>query len=158
MKQLLSAVLVAGVLVAASAAALADANVSLADFARLHQVEITFHKAASTQDVDLMMSLFAKDATLTYAGKTYAGADQIRTFFSTVAKPFQPGNHWAAYTPAYRIRLGVDGDHATLYFECLYVDMATGTIMAHTNSDDTLIRSGDHFLIQTMKADKVAGY
>jgi hypothetical protein len=136
----------------------ADSSVSLNDFAQIHQIEITFHQAAATQDVDLMMSLFANNATLTAGGKTYLGKDQIRAYFSRVAKPFQPGNHWAAYTPAYKIRLSVNGNKATLYFECLYVDVATGQIKAHTNSDDTLVRSAGHWLIQTMKAGKVKGF
>lgn len=138
--------------------ALADSAVSPADFAAIHQIEITFHQAASTQNLDLMMSLFADDATLTAGGKMYVGKDQVRSFFANVAAPFQPGNHWSAYTPAYKIRIGVNGNQGTIYFECLYVDSASGKIMAHTNSDDTLIRKGDHWLIETMKAGKVEGY
>src|SRR5205807_3320945 len=118
--------------------------VTPADFAALHKIEITFHQAASTQNLDLMMSLFADDATLTAGGKTYVGKAQVRLFFANVAAPFQPGNHWSAYTPAYKIRVGVSGNQGTLYFECLYVDSVTGKVMAHTNSDDTLTRSGDH--------------
>ena len=151
--------LAAVVLVSASigSTALADSAVSPADFAAIHQIEITFHQAASTQNLDLMMSLFADDATLTAGGKTYVGKDQVRSFFANVAAPFQPGNHWSAYTPAYKIRIGVNGNQGTLYFECLYVD-SSGKIMAHTNSDDTLIRKDDRWLIETMKAGKVEGF
>jgi ketosteroid isomerase-like protein len=55
------------------------------DFMNLHQVEIIFHQAASTKNLDLMMSLFADDATLSVGGKTYSGKDQVRTYFATVA-------------------------------------------------------------------------
>ena len=128
---------------------------SPADAMGLHQVEITFHQAASTKDLDLMMSLFADDATLTAGGKTYVGKSEIRKYFATVAGAFQPNNQWSAYTPAQRIRTTTDGDNATLYFECLYVDRPTKTIKAHTFSDDTLVRSGDRWLIKTMKAGSV---
>ncbi len=125
---------------------------SPSDLFQIHDVEITFHKAASTKDLNLMMSLFTEDATLASGGKTYTGKDQVRTYFATVAGAFQPQNNWAAYTPAYKIRINVDGDRATLYFECLYVDVATSQIKAHTYSDDVLVRSGGHWLIKEMKA------
>jgi hypothetical protein len=48
------------------------------DFMDLHQVEIVFHTAASTKNIDLMMTLFADDATLSVGTKTYAGKDQVR--------------------------------------------------------------------------------
>ena len=126
-----------------------------ADAMGLHQIEITFHQAASTKDLDLMMSLFADNATLTAGGKTYVGKSEIRKYFATVAGAFQPNNEWTAYTPAQRIRTSADGDDATLYFECLYVDRQTKTIKTHTFSDDTLVRSGDRWLIKTMKAGSV---
>jgi SnoaL-like domain len=125
------------------------------EFMELHQVEIIFHTAASTKNLDLMMSLFADDASLSAGGKTYSGKDQVRNYFATVAGSFQPQNQWVAYTPAQRIRFSVNGDRATLYFECLYVDTKAKEIKAHTFSDDTLTRSGDKWLIRTMKAGNV---
>lgn len=154
MKQVLASLVIAG-LVTVNGVARADSAVSLGDFAQIHQIEITFHQAAATQNLDLMMSLFADNASLTAGGKTYVGKQQVRTYFANVAGAFQPGNHWAAYTPAYKIRIGVNGNQGTLYFECLYVDVTTGQIKAHTNSDDTLVRSSNGWLIQTMEAGKV---
>jgi hypothetical protein len=46
------------------------------DFMAIHKIEIIFHEAGTTKNLDLMMSLFAEDATLTSAGKTYQGKDQ----------------------------------------------------------------------------------
>jgi hypothetical protein len=117
------------------------------DLLHIHEVEITFHKAGSTKDLDLMLSLFTDDASLTSGGKTYTGRDQVRTYWIN-AGPFQPQNRWAGYTPAYKIRINVDGDRATLYFECLWVDVATSQIKAHTYSDDVLVRSGGKWLIK----------
>jgi SnoaL-like domain len=125
------------------------------DFMELHQVEIIFHTAASTKNLDMMMSLFADDASLQAGGKTWSGKDQVRNYFATVAGSFQPQNQWAAYTPAYRIRFSVDGNRAHLYFECLYVDTKAREIKAHTFSDDSLIRAGDKWLIKEMKAGTV---
>ena len=126
-----------------------------ADLFALHNVEIIFHRAASTKDLGLMMSLFADDAVLTVGGKTYTGKDQVRNYFATVAGSFQPQNKWVAYTPAQRIRIDIDRDKAHLYFECLYVDVVGKQIAAHTFSDDNMMRSGDKWLIKEMKAGLV---
>jgi hypothetical protein len=126
------------------------------DFKDLHQVEIVFHTAASTKNIDLMMSLFADDATLSAGGKTWVGKDQVRSYFASVAGSFQPQNQWVAYTPAQRIKFDVNGDRASLYFECLYVDAKAREIKAHTFSDDNLVRSGNKWLIKDMKAGNVA--
>src|SRR5690242_645067 len=81
------------------------------DFMELHNIEIAFHKAGSTGDLGLMLSLFADDAVLTTQGKTYAGKDQIKSYWQ--AHPaFQPQAKWVGYTPAFRIRYDVQGDQA----------------------------------------------
>jgi hypothetical protein len=125
------------------------------DLFALHNVEIVFHQAASTKDLDLMMSLFADGATLSTGGKTYIGKDQVRSYFATAAASFQPQNKWVAYTPAQRIRININDDQAHLYFECLYVDVVGKQIAAHTFSDDAMVRSGDKWLIKDMKAGPV---
>src|SRR6266581_5535986 len=75
-----------------------------ADTLAIDQIEVSWHKASSTKDVDLMMSLWADDATFTVGPTTYAGKDQIRNFFVTKAAPFQPANSWVSETPAYKLR------------------------------------------------------
>jgi hypothetical protein len=124
------------------------------EFMDLHKVEIDFHEAGSTKNLDLMLSLFADDAVLTAGGKTYVGKDQVKSYWQA-AGPFQPQNHWVGYTPAFRIRYDVEGDRAHLYFECLWVDKAAGKIAAHTNSDDILARVNGKWLIKEMKAASV---
>jgi uncharacterized protein (TIGR02246 family) len=124
---------------------------SAEDFMQIHEIEITFHQAGTTKNLDQMLSLFADDATITSGGKTYAGKEQIRRYWEA-AGPFQPQNQWVAYTPAFRIKYQVQGDSAHLYFECLYVDKAANKIAAHTNSDDTLVRVNGRWLIKDMKA------
>ena len=138
----------------ATGAATAGADENADDFMQIHKIEIVFHEAGSTKNLDLMMSLFKDDATITAGGKTYSGTEQIRGFWQAAAT-FQPQNQWVAYTPAFRIKYDVQGDHARLYFECLYVDKAANKIAAHTNSDDVLVRVNGRWLIKDMKAAAV---
>ena len=134
--------------------AIAGTEEDAEDFMQMHNIEIVFHQAATTKNVDLMTSLFADDATITSGGKTYSGKDQIRAYWQS-AGPFQPQNQWVAYTPAFRIKYSVEGNSGHLYFECLYVDKAANKIAAHTNSDDTLVRVNGRWLIKEMKAAPV---
>jgi hypothetical protein len=121
------------------------------DFMQIHNIEIVFHKAGTTKDLDLMMSLFADDATITSGGKTYREKDQIRAYWQA-AGTFQPQNQWVAYTPAFRIKYSVEGN-AHLYFECLYVDKTANKIAAHTNSEDTLTRVNAKWLRQMVEIE-----
>jgi hypothetical protein len=70
----------------------AAAEENAEDFIGLHKIEITFHEAGTTKNLDLMLSLFADDATLTSGGKTYAGKDQIKAYWRA-AGTFQPQHH-----------------------------------------------------------------
>jgi hypothetical protein len=47
----------------------------------IYQLQAAFHQAKSHQDIDLMMSLWATDATFTFGGDLFSGADAIRAFF-----------------------------------------------------------------------------
>jgi ketosteroid isomerase-like protein len=121
-----------------------------ADTYDIEQIEVTWHKASSTQDVDLMMSIWADNATATLGGTTYSGKDQIRQFFATKAAPFQPANHWVSETPAYKIRVTVDGDKGTLYFECHYVDPSTKMVKSVVAADQTVARINGTWLITNL--------
>jgi hypothetical protein len=132
-----------------------------ADILKVRNVEVAFHRAGSVlpdKNLDLMMSLYAQDAVLTdtaHGNKVYAGKDQVRSFFKDVAAPFRPANHWIGYTPAMRIRAQVTGDKATLYFECLWMDVDRNGIGAHSFSDMTLARINGVWLVETIKVGKV---
>ncbi len=152
MKRVLTTVAILALCLTGGAIAGTEENAE--DFMQIHKVEIIFHEAGTTKNLDLMLSLFANDATITAGGKTYQGKDQIRTFWQA-AGTFQPQNQWVAYTPAFRIKYDVQGNNAHLYFECLYVDKAANKIAAHTNSDDTLVRINGRWLIKDMKAAAV---
>jgi len=118
---------------------------------QISRVEAVFSEACSTKDVDKMMSLFARNATLTAGGKTYTGADQIRAYWGQTGA-FLPQNHWAIFTPAHKSSIQLEQDRATLHFECLWVDAATGQIRAHSYADDTLVRKGEAWVIEDMKS------
>ena len=134
--------------------AIAGTEENAQDFMDLHQVEIAFHQAGSTKNLDLMLSLFTDDAVIMSGGKTYSGKDQVKAFWQA-AGPFQPQNQWVGYTPAFRIRYNVEGEQAHLYFECLWIDKTANKIAAHTNSDDILVHRNGKWLIKEMKAAAV---
>jgi uncharacterized protein (TIGR02246 family) len=147
-------VLPAAIALSLGVASQTSADENTEDFMGMHKIEIIFHEAATTKNLDLMLSLFAVDATLTSGGKTHQGKEQIKKYWQA-AGPFQPQNDWVAYTPAFRIKYEVEGDRAHLYFEYLYMDKAANKIGAHTNSEDTLVRVDGKWLIKDMKASIV---
>jgi hypothetical protein len=118
----------------------------LADLYKIDQIEKTWHKAASKKNLNLMMSLWAKKATFTIAGQTYRGKAAIRGVF-TKAGPFQPQNHWESDTPAYKIRITVNGNRGTLYFECHYVDVDTGKVAVTVGADQNVQKINGKWLI-----------
>jgi len=139
MKRLLgaAALIGVGVLIAGNGAWGRGSGTSvqtLAEKYRIDQIEKTWHRAASTKNVDLMMTLWAPNATFTIAGQTYTGKKAIRHVFAKAA-PFQPQNHWESDTPAYKIRITVNGNRGTLYLECHYVDVDTGKVAAAVGAD-----------------------
>jgi hypothetical protein len=113
----------------------------------IDQIERTWHRAASTKNVDLMMSLWAPGATFNIGTETLRGTAQIRGFFTHTAGPFQPQNHWLSDTPAYKIRITVNGDKGTIYFECHYVDVKTQKVMSFVGADQNVQKINGKWLI-----------
>jgi ketosteroid isomerase-like protein len=118
-----------------------------ADVNAIDGIEKTWHKASSTHNVDLMMSIWAPDSTFTIGPTTLTGRAQIRDFFTTKAAPFQAANHWVSDTPAYKIRITVNGDRGTLYFECHYIDVKTQKVMSVVAADQNVQRIDGKWLI-----------
>jgi ketosteroid isomerase-like protein len=119
-----------------------------ADYYQIDQIEKTWHRAASTHNIDLMMTLWAPDATFNIATKTLRGKAQIRDFFKT-AGPFVPSHHWVSDTPAYKIRITASGDKGTLYFECHYIDVKTSQVVSVAGADQTVQKINGKWLITT---------
>lgn len=135
---------------------------SAADTLAVRNVEIQFHKAGSVlplKNIDLMMSLFADDAVLIDTANNdtqYKGKAEVRRYFETVAAPFRPEHNWIGYTPAMRIRSDVKENHATLYFECLWMDVDKNAIGSHSFSDMTLAKANGKWLVSAIKVGKIA--
>lgn len=114
------------------------------DLWEIDQVEKKFHRATSQKNIGLMMSLYAPSATFTAPGMTLVGRQEIREFWRT-SKAFT--NNWISDTPAYKVRITVNGDRGTLYFECHYIDWATGEAKSVTAADVDVARIGGRWLI-----------
>jgi ketosteroid isomerase-like protein len=123
-----------------------------ADLYAIDQIERSWHKASSTHDVNLMMTLWATDATFNIGTETLSGKTQIRDFFTHKAGPFQSGNHWLSDTPAYKIRTTVNGDKGTLYFECHYIDVKTQKVVSVVGADQNVQKIDGKWLITSSAA------
>ena len=142
----------AGTAVGAAALALpslarADATPESQQVGEIYQLQAAFHQAKTTQDLDLMMSLWADDAVFTNNsnGTTYVGFDQIKSFWQGSGS-FT--HHRFSLVPSYKTKIDVHGDEAFLYFECHDVgDFATGNF--NDNSVKTIVN--DTFLAGTLR-------
>jgi ketosteroid isomerase-like protein len=121
------------------------------DMWQIDQIEKDFHHATTTKDIDLMVSLYAPNATMTVGpGATAAGLDEIRQFWLTKAATFEPENHWVSDHPAYKLEITVNGDRGTLHFECHYIDIETSEVVYATTADFDVARIDGKWLITNM--------
>jgi hypothetical protein len=118
-----------------------------ANLYEIDQIEATWHKAASTHNVNLIMTLWAPGAVFNIAGQTLTGKAQIRKWFATENKAFQPQTDWVADTPSFKIRTTVNGDKGTLYFECDYIDVKTQKVMDVVGVDHNVQKINGKWLI-----------
>jgi ketosteroid isomerase-like protein len=116
-----------------------------ANLYEIEQIERSWHKATSTHDINLMMSLWAPGAVFNIGTDTYTGKAQIRMFFLTKNKSFK--NHWEADTPSYKMRATVNGNKGTLYFQCHYVDPKTAKVGPVVAVDHNVQKIGGRWLI-----------
>jgi len=95
----------------------ADVSHSSEQIGEIYELQAAFHRAKTTQDLDLMMSLWADNATFTNrtTGATYLGADQISSFWAGSGSFV---NQRFSLVPSYKTQIEVHGDEAFLYFEC----------------------------------------
>jgi len=118
-----------------------------ADLYLIDQVEVKFHRATSTHNLNLMMSLWAPGAVFNIDQQTLTGKAQIRHWFATENKAFMPSHHWESDTPSYKIRISLNGDKATMYFECHYIDPKTSKVVAVAGVDHRLQKINGNWLI-----------
>jgi len=118
------------------------------DMWEIDKIEKDFHEAQTKKDIDLMMSLYAANATMTVGpGVTGSGVDEIRRFWLEDSAPFAPENEWISDHPAYKLEITVNGDRGTLHFECHYVDVNTGEVVSATAGEFDVARLDGKWLI-----------
>jgi hypothetical protein len=116
----------------------------LAAVGQIYRLQAAFHRAKSTQDIDLMMSLWDSRAALTVLddpNSPYVGFDRLKAFWqgsgSFTHRRF-------SLVPSFKIQIDVHGDAASLYFECHDVgdfDLATRQIASDTFLTGTVRRA-----------------
>jgi hypothetical protein len=80
---------------------------------------------------------------------------EVRRYWADVSGPFRPERHWIRYTPAMRMHAEVESDKASLYFECLWMDVDTSSVGAHSFSDMKLARVRGHWLVKEIRVGKI---
>jgi hypothetical protein len=127
-----------------------------ADVLAVRNVEVTFHTAGSVlpeKSLDLMMSIYADDAVLT--DTAHDNKAEVRRYWADVSGPYRPEHHWIGYTPAMRMHAKVEGDKASLYFECLWMDVDNNAVGTHSFSDMKLARVQGHWLVKDVRVGKI---
>jgi hypothetical protein len=132
---------------AVPAAAFADdgeGGRELAAVGQIYRLQAAFHRAKSTRDIGLMMSLWDPRAALTVLDdpkSPYAGFDRLKAFWqgsgSFTHRRF-------SLVPSFKIQIDVHGDAASLYFECHDAsdfDLATRQIASDTFLAGTVRRT-----------------
>ena len=85
---------------------------------KIYELLGNFHLARSTQDIELMMTLWEDNASLTIAGNPnspFVGLDSIRAFF-LASGSFT--HHRLSLAPAFKIQIDIHGHEAFFYDEC----------------------------------------
>jgi hypothetical protein len=121
--------------------------------AKIYQLQATFHRAKTTQDIDLLMSLWAPDASLTIPGNPnspFVGLDQIRALLLTTGS-FVHSRF--SLVPSFKVQIDVHGDEAFFYEECHDIgnfDLPTRYIASSTFLAGTLRKAQDAWLFWIM--------
>jgi hypothetical protein len=126
--------------------------------AEIYELQAAFHRAKTTQDIELMLSLWDPEAALTVETvnppATYVGLDQIRSFFLNSGS-WQ--NQRFSLVPSFKTQIEVQGNYALLYFECHDIgDYALPTrYIANDSTLSGIIRKADRqWLFFNMTAKK----
>jgi hypothetical protein len=146
--------LAAAVAFAGSGTALADEDQNQGPdraIAQLYELQAAFHDAAGGAGVDAstkakhlqeMLEIWTDDGVLIVGSTVYTGRGEPNSstcapgsltlcdFFQNHAGSFVLGRNWAALTSLARTHFEVHRNLAYVYFECHYVDVATGVRMS----------------------------
>jgi hypothetical protein len=139
-----------------------DAQVSgpeSAQVGKIYELQAAFHRAKTTQDIDLMMSLWADDGTLhnqADPNSPYVGVDRLKAFWLTSGS-FT--HRRFSLVPSFKTQIAVHGNHAWLYFECHDIggfDLATRYIASDTFLAGTVRHVAGRWVFWDMTAGKSA--
>ena len=86
--------------------------------AEIYQLQAAFHLAKSNQDIDLLMSLWDPNGSLTIPGdpnSPYVGFERLKAFLLSTGS-FT--HHRFSLVPSFKIQIDVHGDEAFFYEEC----------------------------------------
>jgi hypothetical protein len=125
--------------------------------AEIYQLQAAFHRAKTTQDLDLMMSLWAPDGTLAVQGdpnSPYTGTTALRAFWQTSGS-FT--HRRFSLVPSFKTQIDVHGNQAWLYFECHDIgdyDLATRFIASDTFLAGTVRNLAGSWVFANMTAGK----
>lgn len=123
----------------------------------IYELQAAFHRAKTNQDIELMMSVWDSNATLTVQGNpsvTFVGSEQIRSFWETSGS-FT--HRRFSLVPSFKTQIDVHGDEAWLYFECHDVgdyDLPDRSIASDTFLAGTVRHVGDKWVFSNMTAGK----
>jgi ketosteroid isomerase-like protein len=114
----------------------------------IDQIERKWHQAEMTQSTSEMMSLWAPHAIFQLdPTHTLVGKAAIRRFWVTQGWPLARKQHWVSDTSTPRIRVTVEGDKGTLYFECHEIDAQTRKVVLVVGQTADVARIGGRWLI-----------
>jgi ketosteroid isomerase-like protein len=116
-----------------------------ADLYQIDQIEVHWHDATSHHNINEMMALFAPGAVFNINGQTLTGKAQIRNWFLTQNPAFH--HRWESDTPTYKIRVTINGDKGTLYFQCHYIDTKTKMVVKYPAVDHKVQKINGKWLI-----------
>jgi hypothetical protein len=122
----------------------------------IEAVKTALIAACGTQNLDGVLALFTRDATVTSGGRTYVGIDQIQKYWAQ-SGAFHPGSRWVGYSSGETVRVGADADSATLVFECIWLDAGTSRIVARSVARHVLVKSGGTWTITQMSSEAAGG-
>ena len=141
----------------ARAGEFAGSQVSGAESAQvglIYELQAAFHRAKSTKNIELMMSLWADDGTLTVLGNSSSPftGEKLRAFWSN--SPSFTHRRFSL-VPSFKTQIRVNGETAWLYFECHDVadyDLSTRSIVADTFLAGTLQKNANTWQFKEMTA------
>lgn len=123
----------------------------------IYELQAAFHRAKSTQDIELMMSLWDPEGTLEVRGdpnSPYIGASRIRSFWLSSGSYT---HRRFSLVPSFKTQIDVHGEEGTLYFECHDVgdyDLPSRSIVADTFLAGRVRHLGGQWVFSNMTAGK----